>query len=381
MGFLKKLLFTLPMFVFLIGCSTSNIKIIKSSGSMDTYPMFGKVPSREFYVPIIMGDSLDILWEAEAHGSFTQSSVTYLGDNLFINDLSGRIFCYDINTGKRLGQLKHKNPIYTTPVISKYNLIYIESMRGEDKSFVRVFNLIENKRLNEKEIEGRVRSEMLMLGQEFYFVTDKGLLYKFSHIGDQYWMVDLGSNVRSSPVSDGENLFIAADNGEILVVSTSDGEILRRIEAGNIISSGLTVSGSSIIAGERDGTVYSINKKDGEVNWTYKSGSSVAAVPVISNGTVYIVNLGGNIIALDLATGSELWLTSTDGVLNVTPLLTDNYLIIPDLSDRILFIDIKDGKQRKVIELPNRAKLSPVIHKNILIIGYDRGVIRAYEII
>jgi hypothetical protein len=29
--------------------------------------------------------------------------------------------------------------------------------------------------------------------------------------------------------------------------------------------------------------------------------------------------------------------------------------------------------------LPNRAKLSPVITENMMIIGFDRGVLRAYE--
>jgi outer membrane protein assembly factor BamB len=381
MGFLKKLLifFALLILVF-CGCSTTGIKIIKSD-QQNIHSMFGKVPAREFYSPVQMSDSLKLLWESEANGSFTQSSVTYFGDNLFVNDLSGRIYCFDVNNGKVLGQLRHKNPIYTTPLVNRYYLFYIESFSSEDKSILRVFHLLESRSIAEKEIRGRVRSEMLMIERDVYFVTDRGILYKFNPMGEQIWMVELRSNIRSSPVSDGKVIYIGTDQGEILVIEPSEGKVMRKFMVGSIISSGLTLTGDHLLFGMRNGDVYSINKDEGKVNWKYESGSSVNAVPVATNEKVYIVNLGGDIISLDLMSGKEYWRTITDGVLNVTPLLTDNYLIIPDLSNRILFTDIKDGRERKTIELPNRAKLSPVIYNNLLIIGFDRGVIRAYEII
>jgi outer membrane protein assembly factor BamB len=381
MGFLKILRLAIILYLFFLwGCGSSGIRINKTD-QQDLYPMFGKTPSREFYNPVTIKDSVRLLWEAEANGSFPQSSITYMGDNLFINDLSGRIFCYNITDGKIIGQLKHKNPVYTTPVLNRYTLFYVETLTGDDKSVLRLYNFYESRYLAEKEIRGRVMTEMLLLGQNLFFVTEKGLLYKFSHLGDQYWMQELNATVRSSPVSDGRLLYVATDKREILVLDPETGDIIRRYPVGSIISSGLTLSGNSILAGGRDGILYSVNKNNGLVNWTYNSGSSINAIPVVSEDRVYIVNLGGDIISINLENGNQHWLTPTDGVLNVTPLLTDNYLIIPDLSNRILFTDIKNGERKQIIELPNRAKLSPVLYRNMLFIGFDRGVIRAYEFI
>jgi outer membrane protein assembly factor BamB len=378
-GFLKKyIIFAVTAILMFSGCNTSSIKLNRYD-DRQVYSMYGKTPARDFFNPVDLKDSVNLLWEAEANGSFTQTSVIYVGEHLFINDLSGRIFCYNIYTGKTIGQLKHKNPIFTSPVINKYNIIYIESMNTEDKSVLRVYNLLESKAFAEREFKGRVLTEMLMVDQEIYFTTEKGLLYKFSVSGEQIWMTELKANVRTSPVYDGKYIYVATDNGEILVLEASAGKIINRFSTGSIISSGLTLRDNTILAGGRDGMLYSINKNNGQINWKYNSGSSINAVPVVSGSRVYIVNLGGAIISLNSATGDEYWRTDTEGVLNVTPLLTNNYLIIPDLSNRIIFTDIKDGKVIRTIDLPNRAKLSPVLRDNILIIGFDRGVLRAYE--
>jgi len=381
MGLLKRIIIMASVLFLFAGCSSSVIKIAGSTEKADVHPMFGKVPSREFYTNYKMTDSLRLLWEGEANGSFTQSSVSYYDKYIFVNDLSGRIFCFDMNSGKIVGQLKHKGPVYTTPVIHRYSIIYAESVVDEDKSILRIYNFLEGKAIAEKEIAGRVLTEILLLDREIFFVTEKGLLYKFGVIGEYFWVKDLKSLMHSSPVSDGEHIYLADDNGDIISVSRNDGEINFRKNLGISFTSGLTLTDESIIAGDKEGFVYSINKNNGKVNWKYSSGSKITAVPVFSGEMLYIVNLGGAIISLDTRTGKERWRTKTSGVLNSTPLLTDKYLVIPDLSNRIIVIDIKNGDEVKVLTLPSRAKLSPVINKNILIIGYDRGMLRAYEII
>jgi outer membrane protein assembly factor BamB len=380
MGLLRIKMLVIPLLFLFIGCGTSGIKLSRAV-EMELYPMFGKVPAREFYVPVQMSDSLRQIWEAQANGSFSTTSVTYYGENLFINDLSGRIVSFNLYSGKSAGQLKHKNPIFTTPVVSTHNLVYLESFSSEDKSILRIYNFITSKFTAEKELRGRVKTEILALGEDFFFITEKGLLYKYNAIGHETWMTDLKTTVRSGPVSDNVNLYVAADNGDIHTINLSDGKIIRTLNVGQIISSGLTIAGSTLFAGSRDGKLYAVDIRNNKVKWEYNSGSSILAVPVAARERIYTVNLGGDIISLDINSGEELWKTSTEGLLNSTPLLTENYLIVPDIANRLLFIDNSDGKEKKVIELPNRAKLSPVIYNNILIIGFDRGVIRAYEIL
>jgi eukaryotic-like serine/threonine-protein kinase len=380
MGFLIRKLIFLPL-ILLIGCSASGIKLGGTPGKPEVYPMFGKTFEREFFTSVTINDSLSLKWEAETNGSFPQSSVTYYGNNIFVNDLSGRVYCFDLQTGKIKGQIKHKGPVFTTPQIYKHTLIYAETIMDQDKSIFRIFNFIDGRTLADKEISGRVMTEMLMIENNIYFITERGLLYKFNQIGEQLWIKDIKESVHSSPVSDGKVIFISTDKGDILALDAEDGKILYRKKMGSAITSGMTVYKQNLFFGNVRGVLFSVNKNDGEINWQFNSGFKITATPVIKNDEIFIVNLAGNIHSVNASSGKENWKDSTGGVLNSTPLLAENTLIIPDLKNRILFSDTKNGKIKKILDLPNRAKLSPVITDNILIIGFDRGVMRAYEIL
>jgi hypothetical protein len=54
-------------------------------------------------------------------------------------------------------------------------------------------------------------------------------------------------------------------------------------------------------------------------------------------------------------------------------------IILPNVLFAVHLLDKFDGSVLNTISLEGRAKLSPVIHNNILFIGFDDGVIRAYE--
>jgi outer membrane protein assembly factor BamB len=103
--------------------------------------------------------------------------------------------------------------------------------------------------------------------------------------------------------------------------------------------------------------------------------------PTVDENNVYVGNLAGVFFSLDKNSGDKNWSTSFSGVLNSTPLITNNLIILPDVLFSLHFLDKETGKVIKSIPLEGRAKLSPVIHKNILFIGFDDGIIRAYEFV
>ena len=103
--------------------------------------------------------------------------------------------------------------------------------------------------------------------------------------------------------------------------------------------------------------------------------------PALDGQNLYVGNLQGNFFSVNKTTGNENWRTDFQGILNVTPLVTENLIILPNVLFAFHFLDKHTGDILKSIPLDGRAKLSPVIHKNILFIGFDDGVIRAYEFV
>jgi hypothetical protein len=75
------------------------------------------------------------------------------------------------------------------------------------------------------------------------------------------------------------------------------------------------------------------------------------------------------------------WQTEFEGVLNSTPMLTNNLIILPDVLFSFHIVEKENGKILRTIPLDGRAKLSPVYSHNLLFIGFDDGILRAYEFV
>ena len=103
--------------------------------------------------------------------------------------------------------------------------------------------------------------------------------------------------------------------------------------------------------------------------------------PAVDSENVYVGNLQGNFYSINKKTGNKNWQTNFGSVLNSTPLVTNNKIILPDVLFAVHLLNKSNGEIIKSIELEGRAKLSPVYYRNLLFIGYDAGIIRAYEFI
>jgi len=96
---------------------------------------------------------------------------------------------------------------------------------------------------------------------------------------------------------------------------------------------------------------------------------------------LYAGNLNGDLYAIDKVFGKLIWKSELGGSFNSTPLITKNRIVISNLFKKFTFIDKLNGNVVKDFELDGRCRLSPIIVRNKLIIGYDDGVLRAYEFI
>ncbi len=187
MGFLKiKLSIFFIVLTFLFGCAKSIIKV-SSKKDDNPYNMFGKIPSREFYVPVNVSDSLKLLWQNNVNGSFTNSSVSVYDELVFVNDLSGRIYCFRIEDGKQVGKIKYKGAVYSAPVLSDNLLIFSVAIEKENLTELVYYNYSAGEELEIIELPGRVLTEMIAVDDGVIFNTEIGSAYKFDMHGNKIW--------------------------------------------------------------------------------------------------------------------------------------------------------------------------------------------------
>jgi outer membrane protein assembly factor BamB len=381
MGFLmKKLLLISIFFTLVAGCSTSYIKV-PIPKSEKSYDMFGKTGKREFYIEQSIGDSLIKKWEAETNGSFPNSSVTVYDSLIFINDLSGRVYCIGLNTGKTLGQLKNKGAVYTTPVINNSTIIFAVAQEDKNLSILFYYDYMSGKTLFEIEIPGRVLTELIKNEDGIIFNTEKGIVYKYSMKGEKIWEYDTKSMTHSSPAINKNIVVFGNDSGEIIGINAIKGTLIYKEKIGESFFCGTAIDDHTAYIGNDNGYIYALELTKGKVKWKFDTGARITMTPALNKENLLVGNLKGALFSLRKSDSRLNWQINTDGVLNASPLITDNMAIVPDLNEKFYLVKLETGEIIDYYYTDGRVKLSPVIYNNHLFIGYDDGVLSAYEIV
>ena len=381
MGFLKTIRTLILLISFLFaGCSASLIRVKLLHNGKNEYLMFGKTPSREFYNPVVVGDSLKQIWESEIHGGFNNSSVTINDKYVFVNDVSGRIFCFNINNGKEEGQLKYTGTVYSSPIINKNLVLIAVAKNDENYSELNIYDYRDGSKVAEKKVKGRVLTQMIKTDKAVVFNTDDGHVYKYSFIGGKLWEIDTKISTHSSPALANGIVIFGNDSGQIVAINYENGKIIYKKKINQSIYGGFAISNSAAFFGDNSGNFYSCNLKTGKINWKIQTGAKILMTPVIIGDKIIIGNLEGDLFSVNIHNCKKLWENKLEGVLNASPYASKNLLFVPNLNGDLFLINQNDGTINKKIVLPSHAKLSPVLFNNKLFVGFDDGVLRAYEI-
>lgn len=384
MGLLKKLLIILIFVSFLLsisGCAKSIIKILSQK---DDFPVsqFAGTPERIFFVPLTLTDSLKLLWENDVHGSFNNSSFVFFDSTVIVHDLSGRIHTFNIYTGKQTGVLKYKGAVFSTPLIFGFNIVTALVINNENKTELYYYDFLNGKEIKMVEISGKVINQMLKVDEDLVLITENGIVKRLNARGIEKWSKKINSFIHSSPAYFDGRIYFGNDEGEFNAISFETSESVYKKKIGASFSSGVTIKNEIAYVSDDNGTIFAINVNDGSLKWQYETGSRIMMNTALDHDNVFVANLSGSIFCLDQSDGRLKWKKDFNGaVFNSTPLVTNNRLIISDLFKSVFIIDKTNGEVKKKLQLDNRAKLTPAIRNNILFIGYDNGIVRAYEII
>lgn len=368
------------MLAIIIGCAKSIIQVAVKNDN-NPYPMFGKNSERNFYVPITISDSLKIIWEKDAHGSFNNSSAVVYDSLVFISDLGGRIHCFDLETGKQKGVLKTKGAAYSTPIIINHKLIYALSHSDDDPSELIFYDYFLGKELFHVEIEGRVLTQMLADKDGIILCTENGSIKKISFSSNELWSIETKSRIHCNPALTGDIIVVGNDDGEIILVDSKNGSVRFRKKIGASFFSGISIDKNIAYIGDDKGRLFAIDIYSNKILWKFDTSSRILMNPAVDIENVYIGNLNGDLFCINKNDGNFIWKSKLGGLLNSAPLITNNRIVITNLFRSFSLIDKLSGKIVKNYELDGRGKLSPILINNKIIIGYDEGTVRVYEVV
>lgn len=377
----KYIVFTLIILIGIIsGCAKSVINLVLKD-DQNAITMFGKNPSRSFYVDQNISDSLKLIWENGTYGSYNNSSVVVYDSIVFVADLGGRIQCFDLNTGKFKGVLKSKGSVYSTPLLYRNKIVYALCDQKKNETTLIYYDIRNGKELYDIEFDGRVLTQMIKDSNNVILCTESGKVSKYSEYGKNIWDVEIGNKIVCSPAMADNKIIIGDIDGNIIFINSSDGKITLRKKTGRSFLSGISVKNDLAFVCDDIGIMYAINNRNGEIVWKYNTGAKVLMTPALDDMYVYIGNLAGTLYCINQKDGGLIWKSNLGGILNSTPLVTKNKIVVTNLNLAFYLVDKSNGMIRRKYDLDGRGKLTPVLVDNKIIIGYDDGNLSAYEVI
>ena len=185
--------------------------------------------------------------------------------------------------------------------------------------------------------------------------------------GEILWQKDLSVIFNSTPICDGESVYISSSDNKTFALNAENGEI-KWIHYG--IAKSLAIFGSAqpvvhkdvLIASYSSGEIYAIDKKTGENLWSqdlnlnqvYNSDfflNDVDATPLVKNEVVYAIGNGGLMKAISLKNGEDIWKKSIASIVDFW--LAGDFLYVINSDNKLLAVYKKTGGIKWMVQLPD----------------------------
>ena len=255
-----------------------------------------------------------VIW-VKNHGIPLKSKIKVLDNKIILINQDNRILCFKASDGTKMWDVRSvssfiKSQKLLSTAISKENKLYALTSSGD--------------LLKINFVNGRVEWVLSTLASlkafdtDFFtssdIVIDKENLYLSA--GTSFFSFDLASgfinwkknySTTLTPISLLDNIFLITDNGYLININKSDGEVnwstnilkyIKRKKRDTTIS-GFILGSDNIYATTANGYLIVMSVKTGNVVKAFKVADSILTRPIIVNGDLYILSSQPKLIGLN----------------------------------------------------------------------------------
>lgn len=151
------------------------------------------------------------------------------------------------------------------------------------------------------------RSTPAFDGKTLYVAAGYAMVAIDGETGQERWRMPLRFAGPSSPVVDGDFVYVATQEGHVSAFAAETGEEVWHYRNDNLLFASPALASGRLVIADETGVVTAISADQGRKVWQAKLGAEIFATPAIVNGVVYVSTMEPQFVALDLGSGKEAW--------------------------------------------------------------------------
>lgn len=160
------------------------------------------------------------------------------------------------------------------------------------------------------------------------------------------WCVQTGTAIYSSPVVEGNRVFVGDDAGILTAYNLKTGKKLWAYQSGNRIVGTPAAQNGIVVFGSADQYIYGIDAKNGSLKWRIQAKAPVLGAVTIQQGIAYIGSSDHIFRAIDIQNGKVVWTyNNVKGYVETKPLVTNNQVIFGAWDNTLYSLDKRNGHE------------------------------------
>ena len=204
----------------------------------------------------------------------------------------------------------------------------------------------------------------VVAGQQIYAIDRAGNLTAWqADKGTFLWEANLEAGASSGLSYNQGQLYVGTQNGEVMALSASGGQVLWRTRLSTQIMSPPQINSASrqVVVQTADGRVSALDERTGRILWNYESSEPLltlhgTATPLVVPSATFAGFANGRVVALDNRNGQLAWdvrvavpsgRTDIERLVDVDgqPLLTSKgVLVVTSYQGRLIALDPSSGR-------------------------------------
>jgi outer membrane protein assembly factor BamB len=185
--------------------------------------------------------------------------------------------------------------------------------------------------------------------------------------GLERWSVPLRFAGSSSPVVEGDVVYVATQEGHVSAFASDTGEEIWHYRNDNLLFGSPAVGENVVVIADEAGEVSGLDAGTGRELWHETLAGEVFATPAIDRGVTFVATNEPSLVALDLRSGTRLWQRGVGG--ESSPAADDGVVYLGGNDQALRALDAETGETRWSTPMGYAIRSSATYAGNVVLIG------------